>query len=464
MTIWDHSFTIGQFMLDFALVSGLLLAGTLARRYVGILQRFLIPNSLTAGFLGLVIGPEILGVVDFSLERMGVYVFHLLALTFIGVGLQSRGEQRTRGAVTFGFIQIMSFLLQAIIGLGVALFVAHLIDPHLVPAIGTLLPLGFGMGPGIAYTIGQSWEAYGFEGGGSMGLMVAAIGFLVAYGHGVLVVNRGLRNGRGAVVEGTDDVTTEVRTGIIRKTPPVGSRMTLSPGAIEPLTFHVALVGGIYLLTYGLVALAARGLEAIGLAQEVATLWSFLFIFANLVALGARYVMTRRRIAHVLDEGMLHRTTGLLADLLIATSIMAISLTVTARYLAPLLAMCLLGTLATYASIRWVGDRAFADYPFERFVGIYGEMTGTISSGLALVRVTDPEYTTPIAQDLVLGSGMALVLGFPLLLVINLPFSVFEGALHGYWVVLGLALAYLLVILAVWTRFGLRWRPSTSTG
>ena len=99
MAVWDHAFTIEQFMLDFALISGLLIAGTLARRYVGFLQRFLGPNSLTAGFLGLILGPELMHLVDFSLDRMGVYVFHLLALTFIGVGLQSGGGRRSRGAV-----------------------------------------------------------------------------------------------------------------------------------------------------------------------------------------------------------------------------------------------------------------------------------------------------------------------------------------------------------------------------
>jgi ESS family glutamate:Na+ symporter len=346
-----------------------------------------------------------------------------------------------------------------IIGLGVALFIAHLINPDLVPAIGTLLPLGFGMGPGIAYTIGQSWEAYGFSGGGSMGLTVAAIGFLVAYGHGVLIVNRGLRQGQGQFVQSAQQVDWDVRTGFVKNTEPaIGSRMTLLPGAIEPLTFHVAMIGGIYLLTYGLLTLAAMGLERIGMTQEVATLWSFLFVFANVIALGVRKVLDARSLAYLLDEGLLHRTTGLLADVLIATSIMAISLTITWDYLAPILAMCFIGTLVTYASIKWVGARVFTDYPFERFVGIYGEMTGTISSGLALVRVTDPEYRTPIAQDLVLGSGMALVMGFPLLLIINLPFTAFDGALLGYWVVLGLAAAYLLFILAVWTRYGLRFK------
>ena len=457
MNTWTHAFTIGQFMLDFGVVSGLLLLGTLCRRYVGWFQRFLIPNNLIAGFLGLILGPELLGLMNFSPDRMGIYVYHLLALTFIGVGLQSGMGKHSRAAINLGFIQIMSMLLQALIGLAVVLLIVYWINPDLVPAVGMLLPLGFGMGPGIAYSIGQSWEAYGFAEGASIGLTIAAIGFLVAYGSGIVIVNRGIRRGHAALIRRTDSLRRDIRTGIVTDDePPVAARMTFSAGAIEPLTFHVALVATIYLVTYGVTLVLAEALVKVGMASEVPTLWSFQFILANLIALATGRLMHRRRIAYVLDEGFLHRVTGLLADYLIAASIMAISLHVAWDYIGPIAAMCTVATLATYASIKWVSQRVFEDYPFERFVGIYGEMTGTISSGLALVRVVDPEYKTPVAQDLVLSSGLALGFGFPLLLAINMPFTVFDGALEGYWTLLGIIVAYLVLIVLAWTRFGLQ--------
>ncbi|MFQ5569257.1 MAG: hypothetical protein ACE5G0_06255 [Rhodothermales bacterium] len=463
MNSWTHAFTIGQFILDIAVVSGLLLLGTLARRYVGFFQRFLVPSNLIAGFIGLILGPELLDWLDFSLERMGIYVYHLLALTFIGVGLQGGGKKHSRAAINLGFIQIMSFLLQALIGLGVALAVVYLINPDLVPAVGVLLPLGFGMGPGIALSIGQSWEAHGFVEGGSIGLTIAAVGFLTAYFSGMLIVNQGIRRGHAVLVKSEDNLSRDTRTGIIKDEPlPAAARMTFSAGAIEPLTFHTALIATIYLVTYGITLGLSWGLTRVGLAHEVPTLWSFHFILANLIALLTRKLMHRRHIAYVLDEGFLHRVTGLLADYLIAASIMAISLRIAWDYIAPIAVMCLLAAFATYASIKWVSQRVFRDYHFERFVGIYGEMTGTISSGLALVRVTDPEYTTPVAQDLVLSSGLALGFGFPLLLVINMPFTLFGGALAGYWVVLGIVLAYLICVLLVWQRFGLQRKKTTT--
>ena len=457
MMVWDHSFTIGQFMIDFSLVSALLIIAAICRRYIPFFQKYLIPCNLIAGFLGLIIGPELIRLVDFSLDRMGVYVYHLLALTFTAVGLRGMGKNRSKAALNFGFIMMMSYLLQAMVGLGIALVLMFSFFPSLVPAIGMLLPLGFGMGPGIAYTIGNSWDSYGFADGGSIGLSIAALGFLIAYFTGIIIVNRGIRKGHSLLITSTATISRDMRTGIVKnETPNVAARLTLFPGSIEPLTFHLSLIGGVSLLAYFLATWLAYGMTQIGLEREVATLWSFHFLLANVLAIALRKILDIRGTSYMFDDGFLNRITGMLADFLITTSIMAISLSITWRFLLPILAMCLLGTIITFFSIRWVSARVFSNYHFERFVGIYGEMTGTISSGLALIRVTDPAYETPVAQDLALGSGFALLLGFPLLIVINLPFTLFGGQIFGYFVTLAIFAAYLILIMLIWTRFGLR--------
>ena len=106
---------------------------------------------------------------------------------------------------------------------------------------------------------------------------------------------------------------------------------------------------------------------------------------------------------------------GLFMDYLVAASIAAISFHIVWAYRWPLLLMSLLAGLATYAFHRWLMWRAFDDYHFERFIGIFGDLTGTINSGLVLERVTDPHFETPVAEDLVYGSGVALLIGAPLL-------------------------------------------------
>jgi ESS family glutamate:Na+ symporter len=455
MNFWTAPVSLGDVVLDLSVLCALLLAATLLRRYGTFFQQVLIPTILIAGALGLALGPEVLHLLPFSTERMGFYVYHLLALTFIGVGLQGAGGRPSRGALHLGFIQVLSMLLQALLGLVLALGIYYFLDRAHHPAAGMLLPLGFAMGPGIALSIGQSWAAYGFTEAASVGLMLAALGYAAAYFTGIPLVNRGIRNGLTTQVKRTDLLSAEVRTGIIRDAPPVGARLTLSTAAIEPLTFHLALIGAVYLLTWGLCTALALGLERLGAAKEIPTLWSFHFIVGNLLAQAVRHVLHARKAGAVLDPGMLHRGVGLLVDLMIAASVMAISLTVAWNYMASILVMSILCTLMTLFSIRWVCERVFEDHHFERFAGIYGEMTGTLSSGLALVRVTDPTFSTPVAQDLALSSGIALALGFPLLLAINLPFTRYNGALEGYFVVLGILLVYLAFLLLLWRRFGL---------
>ena len=458
MTVWDLHISIGEFVLDFAYLSTLLIFGFLCRRYIPFFQNYLIPSPLIAGFAGLLIGPELLGIADFDTERMAVYLYHLLALTFIGIGLQGSGEKRSSGAVHVGFLFIMSYLLQITVGLGVALTVVYLINPDIIPAVGMLLPLGFGMGPGIAYAIGQSWSSYGFAEGGAAGLTIAAVGFLVAYFSGMIIVNRGLRLGKSSLLTGKASLSHEIRTGIIERKPlPEAGKLQFFGGAIEPLAFHMGLIGAIYLLTY----LVTSGIEFLmragGIEKEIATLWGFHFIIANLLALGSRKLMNVFKAGYLVDFGLTNRLTGSLTDYMITAAIMAISLSVAQDYLLLILIICLLGALVTGLAIRFASYRSFDTLRFERFVGVYGEMTGKISSGLTLVRVMDPEFKTSVAQDLGLGSGVALLLGFPLLIVINLPFSQFGGELYGYWIVLGICWVYLLIIFLVWKRFGFKW-------
>ncbi len=321
-----------------------------------------------------------------------------------------------------------------------------------------LLPLGFGMGPGIAYTIGQSWSSYGFAAGGAAGLTISAIGFLVAYFSGMVIVNRGLRRGKSSLMTGEATLSREIRTGIIeREELPEAGKLQFFGGAIEPLAFHMGLMGAIYLLTY----LVTSGIEMLmragGIEKEIATLWGFHFIIANLLALGCRKVMNLMKAGYLIDFGLTNRLTGSLTDYMITAAIMAISLSIAQDYLILILAICLLGALITGLAIKLASYRAFDGLFFERFVGVYGEMTGNISSGLALVRVMDPEFKTSVAQDLGLGSGVALLLGFPLLIVINLPFTRFGGELYGYWIVLGICWVYLVIIFVIWKRFGFTW-------
>ena len=51
---------------------------------------------------------------------------------------------------------------------------------------------------------------------------------------------------------------------------------------------------------------------------------------------------------------------------------------------------------------------------------MYGMLTGTISSGVMLLRELDPNYKTPAATNLLAGSSYGILLGAPLLVLIGM--------------------------------------------
>jgi glutamate:Na+ symporter, ESS family len=451
MSAWDLNITIGDFFLDFAWMGLLLVIASLARRYVPLFQRFLVPNNLIAGIIALLIGMNGLGLLGMESGRLGAYVYHLLALLFIALSLRSPQKKLGLTSIKFGLIFLMTYLIQGLIGLALAFLLIYTIMPDLFAGIGLLLPLAFGMNPGIAYTIGQNWENYGFESGSIVGLSFAAMGFLVAYTVGIVLMRKGIREGRATYIGGGADVPDEIRTGFLdpgnRKS---GGHLTTSPEAIESLTLHLSLVGFTYVLTWGLMKLMEGGLIVLGAAEEITTLWSFHFIFAAVTALGFRMVLDNLKLSFLIDDVTMTRTSNLFMDFMIVASVAAISFAVVMQYWLPILLLSVVVALGTWMVVQWATRSAFRDFILERFMAIFGNMTGTLQSGLILLRVLDPEMKSPVSHNLVYGSGLALALGFPLLIIINAPVHRFDDIMTGFWMVFAALLAYLALILLAW--------------
>ena len=75
-------FTPWTMIVDLGIISVLILAGKYIRVKFSFVQRFLIPPSVLAGVLGLVLGPEVLGWLPLS-GNLGTYAGILCKITFI---------------------------------------------------------------------------------------------------------------------------------------------------------------------------------------------------------------------------------------------------------------------------------------------------------------------------------------------------------------------------------------------
>ncbi len=455
MNPWELNANLETVVMDLLYLSSFILMGTFLRRYIGFFQSYLVPNNFIGGFIALFAGSQGFGLIDLQADRLILYVYHFLALTFIALGLRQEKTKWGRGPLSKSLAALSSYLLQASIGLIVAFILVYTFMPDLFVGIGLVVPLGFGMGPGLAATLAGSWEKYGFEGGAQVGLTFATIGYMYAFFVGMVLIHWGIRTRQTALIESIDHVSRDMRIGINKEGEnPIAGRMPQSTEAVEPMAFHLALIGFVYLLTYLVVNSLATLMTNKGLTDFIPTLWSFHFVVGLLLAITIRKLLDMTGRSYLIDQGLMTRGMGLFLDYLVVGAIAGISLTVVVQYWIPITIMSLIAGPATLGLLYYACYRAFDDFRFERFVELFGEMTGTINSALVLLRVVDPEFKTPVAEDAVYGSGISLFLGFPLLITLNVPFVYYGGSLKGYWVTLGILLGYWLLLVIFWRAIG----------
>ncbi|EOD00731.1 sodium/glutamate symporter [Caldisalinibacter kiritimatiensis] len=415
----DASWSI---VVDFTLLSLFLGIATYLKRRVHFLQRFIIPTSMVAGFIGLILGPEVLNIVDLDIQRLGNIVYHLMAIGFIALALKDRNREKNKEVTKTGAYIVSTYLIQGIVGLGVSLILVNTLYPDLFPPFGLLLPLGYGQGPGQAYSIGTQWEQLGFSNGGNIGLSVATLGFLWACIIGILLINFLTHKKKAYKI--LEPKTTEPKK--IYEESEQGD-IPLS-GSIDRISIQLFLIGIVYLATY----LTLRGLSIVlnplgNFGQTLSQLlWGFHFIIGTIYAILLRVIFDfqkkRGKMTHNYPNNyLLQRISGGAFDFMITASISAISIYTLKEYIVPILLITSLGGLVTVLYTIFLCKKIFKKHILEYIVALYGMLTGTISTGLALLKEVDPNFETPVAENLVLGSAIGLFLGLPLMLILNIP-------------------------------------------
>ena len=117
---------------------------------------------------------------------------------------------------------------------------------------------------------------------------------------------------------------------------------------------------------------------------------------------------------------LLSRISGLAFDYMIVAGIASIEFSDLVDLWLPFILMSIAGAIGTYFFLRYICKHVYPDYFYEGLVSMYGMMTGTISSGVLLLREIDPEFKTPAANNMLTGSSFAILIGAPMLLLIGI--------------------------------------------
>ncbi len=438
-----------SFFVDLGIISIALLASTWLRAKSRFLQKYLVPNAITAGFMLMIV----YNIFPLRTAGMKDIIFHFLNLSFIAVTLR-KSDTKVSGRNIFAnsLSVISNYTVQGLIGLGLSFIFIYTIYPDLFPGIGFCVPLGFGLGPGQAFAIAHGWEPFGFKGGGDVGLTFAAIGYLWSIFAGIFIMNYGIKKGW---MKAKDTAAFEIRrkkSGVIgrNETAPPGSHLTTDTEAIDSMTFNIGIVFAVYLLSYLFLLGITALLGMLGkLGTDLATnLWGISFIFAAVIALLVKKIFYTLKIEHIIDNGSQSRISGAFVDIMVVGAIAAISLLVIMEYFIPIIVLSSVAGIATTYMVFWMTPRLFTDNQFFRAILLFGALTGTISTGLALLRVIDPDFETPAASDYMYSSGVTFILAIPLILSLNLP-------AHGYKSGDPIYYAYTMAIFLAYLIFSL---------
>ncbi len=422
---WDYD-VWGSINLIMVLLLSLICANML-KRSIRWLEASLIPTSVLgggmllalAGIYRMITGDHLFDTAFFGgngTATLEIITYHALALGFIASTFKSgKGKltkERTVEIFNTGVNTVATYLLQAVVGFGITL-IAALVMKDFFSAAGVLLPFGYGQGTGQALNYGGIYEAeFGFEGGKSFGLTIAALGFISASLGGVIHLNILKRLGK---IKTAKKAEAAISSEQIQ-----GENEIPMQGSMDKLTVQLALVAGAYFLAYLLMFLL--GLLLPGM-KSVIYGFNFLLgvITATLIKVTINFLQKKRIInRQYCNDFLMTRCSNFFYDIMVVAGIAAIRLGILERYWGVILILGVVGLVITYIYNRITARTLFPAYSNEQFLTMYGMLTGTASTGVILLREIDNDFETPAADNMVYQNFPAIVFGFPLMLLATL--------------------------------------------
>ncbi len=421
---------VWNLIIQLGIIAAVVLFANMLRRCVPVIRRTLMPVSVLAGFI--MLGLKLVlqhgfGIDDiFDIDVLDTLVYHCIALGFIAMSLRTSAKtdkNNSAAGVKSGAIIVGSYLIQGLTGLVITILLSLTIKPGLFKAAGLLLPMGYGQGPGQANNIGTTYESFGFAGGQSFGLAIAAAGYICACTVGVIVLNY-WKNHKQINVSGEDRQKEEHLTIDFFQD---RNEIRISD-SIDKLSVQIALMMVVYLLTYLVTkgVTTALTLWAPGLGKMLnSMLWGFNFIIGSALAMLVKTFLGKAEQKGWMklryqNNYLLNRLSGFFFDIMIVAGIACIDPEDLHGLWLPFALMAVAGGLVTWFYLKKVCKKTYQGYYHEGLISMYGMMTGTIGSGILLLRQIDPDFETPAANHLVVGSSYAIVFGAPLLILITM--------------------------------------------
>ena len=393
-------------MLAFSWIGIMLLIGMICRAKIPFLGNILMPASVIGGIIGFVLMniPGVTTALGIDPNMYNVIVNLFFTLSFISMGLtatpkaagQSSSDvvkEMTKGSLGLGVIWGLMYAVQPLIGFAVILLIGGMFA---MPAeYGILFPFAFCQGPGQSASFGTIIDTTTqFTSASQVAITYSVIGFLFAFLVGVPLAKIGLKKGLASHPE---KLSPAVLRGIYKPSEQTehAGKITTYNGNIDVLAFHLALVALCYIL-----AIYAQQLLMKIPVSFLQTMASMTFIVGFMIASILKVVLGKIGVKQYHDDILQARITGCTTDFLIVGAFMAVQMSVIGKWLVPILVASVVVGAVTFVAALYFGPRIGGSCAFERTLGLWGCLTGTCPSGVALIRVVDPNLRTTSSAEM----------------------------------------------------------------
>ena len=425
-----------------------LLLGVWVRAKVKWLQNTFMPASVIGGFILLLLGPLVTGVLPIPQEWLklyalipGILIVPVVAAVPLGLSLNA-SEGALKNVLPLAFIASAIGMLQFTLGFGTQIAFSDWYDFY--PTFGWELGLGYVGGHGTAGLLGnmlQSMNLPYWETAQGVAVTTATFGLVGGIIIGMVLINWAARRGHTALLKKPSDIPESFKVGFIKdpaKQASIGRETTLS-ASVDAYAFHMAIILGVCAASYWILGMA-KGL-AIPVVKDI-SIWAYCIIVMFLVW-GA---MSKLKLDYLVDSRVKSKISGSLTEFAVIAAVASLPLKAVLTFLVPILVMCFLGYILTVGFLFFMCRYFLKDYWFEQMIATMGMSTGVFLTGVLLLRICDPDFKTPALANYSLAYTMTSVAYFAVLNIF-LNALVTGGAWPGFWLSLALGVGESIVAI-----------------
>lgn len=399
-----------------------LLVGMFLRAKVPLFRKLLLPASVLGGTVCLLLGPQVLGehailpipesyISDWSLLS-GILVLPIFAAAPLGSGMDKKSgglsdfKKTLPIAMGAGGLFATAAFAQGALGYAFNIIVTKFFPAvNIYPNFGYEMASGFTGGHSAAVALGSMLQGYGVENWETVqgvGIAFATIGLVGGMISGIYFINRASKKGECRVLNADQGISSTMACGFTKNISEQESmgRETTHSSSIETISVHIGIILIDCALSYWLLSKAKEyhipGLSA--LPVWVYGLW---------LMYGINFLLRKLNLSWLIDSRVKARVTGAITDFAIIAAIASVPINVVMTYIVPILIVSVLGFVLTYLLTFPLSKYVFGkNYPFERSVICWGTNTGVMVNGIALLKICDPDFESPVMNDFSLGFAL----------------------------------------------------------